>query len=230
VPPAGNPKSIPATLRRVPVFHDLSPAELDAIAAQLTASTHAPGEIIFNEGAPGGDLLIVSAGTVRIVKTAANGREQLISIERTGSSLGEVGVFDGGPYSTTAIALTPVTVLRLKGDRFRAMCAANPEIAFKVIRVLGHRLRHLRELIEQLSFSTVRHRLIAHILNLAAQRGPDQPVVLDENNEELAARLGTVRELVSRNLGRLHGEGLIRMSRRALVIPDVDALRAEIKG
>jgi len=95
-----------------------------------------------------------------------------------------------------------------------------------VIRVLGHRLRRLRNLVEQLSFGTVHARMISHLLELAAEQGP--AVALRENNEEIAARLGTVRELVARNLGRLHNEGLIRMKKRALTIPDISRLRAEL--
>lgn len=72
-----------------------------------------------------------------------------------------------------------------------------------------------------------------HLLRLAGERGVrgagGTEIELDENNEELASRLGTVRELVSRNLGRLHGEGLIRMRRRAVTIPDENALRAELE-
>lgn len=190
--------------------------------------------MVFCEGDKGGDLLIVKEGSVRIVRISASGREQLISIERAGSSLGEVSVFDGGAYSTTAIAITATVLLRMKGEHFRTFCLAHPEVAFQVIGVLGSRLRHLRNLVEQLSFATVRDRLIAHILHLADQRGALGPdgihVDLDENNEELAARLGTVRELVSRNLGRLHGDGLIRMRRRSITIPDKLALRSEIKA
>jgi CRP/FNR family cyclic AMP-dependent transcriptional regulator len=220
------------TLQRVPLFNELSVDELTLIASELTAKRFDGGQIVFHEGEPGGDLLIVKTGSVRILKTAASGRQQLISIEREGSSLGEVSVFDGGCYSTTAITITPVELLRLKGDGFRRLCSSHPEVAFKVIRVLGHRLRHLRNLVEQLSFATIRARLVAHLLHLAEKRGvlgqEGIEIELDENNEELASRLGTVRELVSRNLGRLHGEGLIRMRRRAVTIPDEDALRAEI--
>jgi len=123
-------------------------------------------------------------------------------------------------------------MLRLKGEHFRNFCLSHASVALKVIRVLGHRLRHLRNLVDDLSFSTVRDRLIVHLLRLADERGicgaGGVEIDLDENNEELAARLGTVRELVSRNLGRLHGEGLVRMRRRAATIPDVKALHSQI--
>jgi CRP-like cAMP-binding protein len=125
--------------------------------------------------------------------------------------LGEVSVFDGGPYSATAVAIEPTTLLRFQGEHFRAMCHSFPSVALKVIRVLGHTLRYSKSFIEELSFATVRDRLIAHLLRLAG-------------------RLGTVRELVSRNLGHLHGEGLIAMRRRAVTIPDEVRLRAELKS
>jgi len=220
------------TLRRVPLFNELSEAELGSIAASVSISRYDAGQVVFSEGEKGGDLLIVKEGSVRIVKTAASGRHQLIAIERPGSSLGEVSAFDGGPYSTTAITIAPTLLLRMRGEHFRNLCTTHPAVAFKVIRVLGHRLRHLRRLVEELSFATVRDRLIAHLLRLSAERGvPSAAGVeldLDENNEELAARLGTVRELVSRNLGRLHGEGLIVMRRRVVTIPDESLLRAEL--
>ena len=135
-------------------------------------------------------------------------------------------------YSATAIAITRTEILRLQGHQFRALCLAQPAVAVKVIGVLGHRLRHLRNLVEELSFTTVRDRLISHLLRLAGDRGIQGEagigILLDENNEELATRLGTVRELISRNLGRLHGEGLIVMRRRSVCIPDEAALRAQL--
>lgn len=228
------PRSFIETLRRVPLFNELSTEELTALASEVTSEKYDSDQLIFSEGDSGGDLLIVKEGSVRIIKTAPSGRQQLLSIEREGSSLGEVTVFDGGSYSTTVIAITATELLRLKGTHFRNFCSLHPEVAFKVIRVLGHRLRHLRNLVEQLSFATVRDRIIAHLLALAEERGKQSEhgieIQLDENNEELAARLGTVRELVSRNLGRLHGEGLIRMHRRAVTIPDKDILRAELES
>jgi CRP-like cAMP-binding protein len=221
------------TLRRVPLFNDLSEMELSSIAATVSVSRYDADQVVFSEGDEGGDVLIIQEGSVRVVKMARSGRHQLISIERAGSSLGEVSAFDGGPYSTTAIAIVPTVLLRLEGERFRKLCLSYPQVALKVIRVLGHRLRHLRQLVEELSFATVRDRLISHLLRLAEERGirtdAGIEIALDENNEELAGRLGTVRELISRNLGRLHGEGLIVMRRRAVTVPDDALLRAELR-
>ena len=227
-------KGLVATLRRVPLFAELSEAELGAIAERVTRVEYGAGAIVFSEGDRCRELLVVEAGAVRLAKTAASGREQLISIERMGSTLTEVSVFDETPYLVTACTTEPTVLLRLPAEDFRKTCFQHPEVAMKVIRVLGHRLRHLDGLVEELSFSTVRGRLIAHLLRLAEERGERQgkaaEFALDENNEELAARLGTVRELISRNLGRLHGDGLIEMQRKKVRIPDVSKLEKEISG
>lgn len=161
---------------RVPLFQGLTGEQLAEIAGRVTSERWDAGQIVFSEWERGGDLLILQEGSVRVVKTAASGRQQLISIEREGSSLGEVSVFDGGCYSATEVAISAIVVLRLKGEHFRAFCMAHPDVAFEVIRVLGHRLRGLRNLVEQLSFATVRDRLIAHLLQLA---GPDGGAVGD---------------------------------------------------
>jgi CRP-like cAMP-binding protein len=135
-----------------------------------------------------------------------------------------------GVYPATAETLTPTILLRIEAEHFQKICLQHPEVAVKLIKVLGHRLRHLDSLVEELSFSSVRGRLIAYLLRLAEETGRRTPsgteFRLNENNEELAARLGTVRELISRNLGRLHGDGLIVMRGRLVTIPDTAALSA----
>jgi CRP/FNR family transcriptional regulator, cyclic AMP receptor protein len=223
-----------ATLRRVPLFAEMSDSELSVIADRITRREYDPGAIVFTEGECCRELLIVETGAVRLMKTAASGREQLISIERMGGTLAEVPAFDEGRHSLTASAIERTALLRLPAEDFRAICLEHPDVAMKVIKVLGHRLRHLDGLVEELSFSTVRGRLIAHLLRLAGEggrrTGREVEFELGENNEELAARLGTVRELISRNLGRLHGDGLIEMRRRVVRIPDVGRLEKEISG
>jgi CRP-like cAMP-binding protein len=220
-------------LRRLPLFNELSEQELEVIAERVRRRKYEANEMIFSEGEACRELLIVEAGEVKVFKSAANGREQLIAIERAGNSLAEFPVFDEGRYSSTARANAATILLEVPAEHFRNICVQYPKVAIKVIRVLGHRLRHLDELVEKLSFSTVRGRLTAHLLQLAKEHGRRAGNRIDiellENNEELAARLGTVRELVSRNLGRLHGEGLIEMRRRAVTIPDVEKLENELR-
>jgi CRP-like cAMP-binding protein len=220
-----------ATLRRLPLFNDLSEAELALIGERVTIHRYDAGMIVFSEGDACRELWIVKEGTVKTLKTAPSGRQQLIGIERAGNSLSEVAVFDGGCYLATAQTVTSTVLLRLEADHFRRICMQHPEVALKVIKVLRHRLRSMGRLIEDLSFTTVRGRLIAHLILVAEQDGRRTArgveFELTENNEELAARLGTVRELVSRNLGRLHGEGWIEIRRRTVTIPNLSRLKEE---
>jgi CRP/FNR family transcriptional regulator len=219
-------------LRRVPLFQELSAPELASLSEGASRARYVGGQLIFSEGECGGDLLVVESGAVKVLKTAISGRQQLLAIERAGNSLGEVSVFDGGAYSATAVASEPTVLLRISGEHFRTVCSSHPQLAIKVIRVLGSRLRQLRRLIEELSFGTVRDRLIAYLLREAEAGGARTPQGIrfhrNDNNEELAARLGTVRELVSRNLGRLHGERIVIVEPRSITVPDLERLRAEL--
>src|SRR4051812_4738885 len=232
MPGGSSPFDLVQTLRRVPLFNDLSEPELLLIGERLTIHHFDQGAIVFSEGDACRELLIVKDGSVKLLKTAPSGRHQLIGIERTGNSLSEIPVFDDGAYPATAQAIAPTVLLRLEANHFRTICTQHPNVALKVIKVLAHRLRRMGALVEELSFSTVRERLIAHLIRLAEDEGSRSErgfeFELTENNEELATRLGTVRELISRNLGRLHGDGRIEMRRRTVIIPDLIALRQEI--
>ncbi|HEX4542500.1 MAG TPA: Crp/Fnr family transcriptional regulator [Candidatus Acidoferrum sp.] len=221
-----------STLRRVALFNELSEGELRVLAERTVRKRYEAGAVIFLEGDECRELLIVEEGSVKLFKTTSGGRGQLMGIERAGNTVAEVPVFDGGRYSVTACAPEAAVLLSLDAGLFRRVCLQNPEVAMKVIKVLGHRLRHLDGLVEELSFSTVRGRLVAHLLRLAGESGTRSAhgveFELKENNEELAARLGTVRELVSRNLGRLHGDGFIQMRKRTVRIADVNRLEKEV--
>lgn len=109
---------------------------------------------------------------------------------------------------------------------FRAFCLEHPEVALKVLQVVGARLRRLVGIIEELSFSTVRHRLISWILRRSKIEGAK--FQLGASHQELAAQIGTVRELVSRNLARLQAQGFIAIDDHELKILDQSGLEAEL--
>jgi CRP/FNR family transcriptional regulator len=174
-------------------------------------------------------LFVIQSGAVKIFKMAANGREQVLSVERAGNSIAELPVFDGGTYPASTIAVEESALIFIRKEDFRALCLEHPEVALKVLKVVGRRLRGLVGIIEELSFTTVRQRLMAYLMRLARQAPgatKEVEVELPVSHQELAAELGTVRELVSRNLSRLQAEGLIKIQARAVQIPDLEALRA----
>lgn len=224
---------IAQTLRKVPIFSGLDDSQLDFLTARTVEKKYDSGEIIFSEGDPCAGLFVVQSGNARIFKSAASGREQVLAIEGPGSSVAELPVFDGGSYPASAQALNDATMLFVSKQAFQQLCMQHPEVALKVLKVVGSRLRRLVGIIEELSFTTVRHRLTALLLRLSkdANKNSDGAVeiVLGVPNQELAAQLGTVRELVSRNLSRLQAEGLIQMEGRTIVIPNVAKLAEELQ-
>jgi len=219
-----------AVLGRVPIFSDLSDAELKFLSDRAVTRRHPSGELIFSEGDPCAGLYIVESGAVRIFKTSAGGREQVLTIEHAGSSVAELPIFDGGNYPASASAATDSVLLFISHNDFRALCLEHPEVALKVLRMVGLRLRRLVGIIEELSFTTVRHRLAALLLRLAHDTGKASgraEFKIDASNQELASQIGTVRELVSRNLSRFQAEGLIAMDGKNITIPDLARLEAE---
>lgn len=216
-------------LRRTPLFAGLTDQEMHALAARVVTKRFRRGELLFGEGDPCRGLFIVASGKTRIFKLSAAGREQVLSIEGPGSSFAEVPVFDGGNYPAAASALEDADVLFISRKDFQDFCRQHPDVALKVIAVVGSRLRRLVGIIEELSFTTVRQRLIALILRLAETTGTPSKnglkFELTRSHQDLAAELGTVRELVSRNLSRLQAEGFLEVEGRKIVVKDLGGLK-----
>ncbi|MGE5112722.1 MAG: Crp/Fnr family transcriptional regulator [Acidobacteriaceae bacterium] len=224
--------TIAGTLRRVPIFSGLDDTQVEFLVARTVERKVGANELLFSEGDPCAGLFVVQSGNVRIFKSAASGREQVLAIEGPGSSIAELPVFDGGNYPASAQALNESSILFVSKQAFQSLCLQHPEVALKVLKVVGSRLRRLVGIIEELSFTTVRHRLVALLLRMAKAEGKTSGAVdfvLTANNQELAAQLGTVRELVSRNLSRLQSEGLIAMDGRNINVPKLEKLAAELQ-
>ncbi len=221
------------TLRRVAIFADLSEPELQFLAERAVAREYQTGDIVFSEDEPCAGLFVVETGALRIFKSSPNGREQVLSIEGPGSSVAELPVFDGGNYPASTSAASAARVLFVSKQDFYSLCLVHPKVALKVLKVVGARLRRLVGIIEELSFTTVRSRLISFLVKAAKQgtktsRGLE--AALPGSNQELASHIGTVRELVSRNLSRLQAEGLITIEGKTVIVPSLAKLEAELES
>lgn len=221
-------------LKGVSIFSGLSEQEFAFLTSHLLRRKYAAGELIFGEGDPCAGLYVVQSGNVRIFKSSAGGREQVLSIDGPGSSIAELPVFDGGNYPASATAVDDATLLFVSKQDFQALCVAHPQVALKVLRVVGARLRRLVGIIEELSFTTVRHRLASFLLRLAQKEGKRTPegveIIMPVSNQELASQIGTVRELVSRNLSRLQAEGMIKIDGRNVIVCNLKALEAVLQS
>jgi len=205
------------TLRRVPFFAVLPADDLKALAAHCVVKRLDRDEMLFAEGDPCEGLFVVQAGALKLFKMAETGREQVLATERAGSTVGELALFDGGSFPASAAAVEDSAVLYLPKREFLDLCRHNSEVAFAVIRSLASRSRYLTSLVEELSLKEVSHRLARFLRDRAlrdgvrTRRGVEFP--LEETNQEIGAEIGTVRDLVSRNLRRFVDRGIIKTKR-----------------
>jgi CRP-like cAMP-binding protein len=219
-----------AVLENTALFSSLSPEELRALAARTARKLLKSGELLFSEGEPCHGLHIIATGKVRIFKSSANGREQVLAVNHPGESVAELPVFDGGVYPASAVAIEETQIAFISQRDFHGFCLEHPQVALKVLSVVGARLRRLVGIIEELSFTTIRQRLVATLVKLAQNEGTHTgqgiEFQLPATHQELANQLGTVRELISRNLMRLQAEGLLDVDARRIVVKDLRGLSA----
>ena len=209
-----------AWLHAQPYFAVLSAADLAFIAGRTHVRQFSKGEQVFAEGEPCAGLYIVFEGEVRVYKLSAEGREQVLRYFTSGQSFNEVAVFDGGPNPAHVSAVTPCTLWIIPRDLIFEFVRTRPEMAVAVIQNLGKSLRHLVALVEDLSLRHISARL-ARLLLETAPEGAEAPKM---TQQEMAARLGTVRELVARALKQLEAKGLVEVNHGHIVIVDRQTL------
>ncbi len=197
----------------------LSQANVDSVKRFFFDKSVGKGEIILLDGEAPEALFFVVSGIVKIFKTSAEGKEQIINILRPMQSFNDAPVIDGGTHQVSAQAMTPVILYGIKNDHFKSILRDYPQVAINASRVLCGQVRHLLSLIEDLSFKTVISR-VAKIL-LEPTIG-DTPVRLTQ--QDMAAIAGTAREMIGRSLKALESEGFIRLERQRIIIADKKGL------
>ena len=217
-------------LRRTPLFSDLTDDALRSIAGRVVSRRFSEDELLFVAGEEALGLYVIVNGSVRAFRESLDGREQVIHVETAGATVAEVPVFDGGKYPSTVAAEEDTETLFLDKRDMRQVCLQYPEIPLAALKVLAARLRRCAELVEMLSLKEVVQRVARFILSEARNRGTatanGTTLTLNQTNQQIAARVGSVREVISRALSRLQQDGLIVLEDRELTIPDLTALAA----
>lgn len=209
-------------LKSTTYFSGVALAELESIRKLVFERTADRAEMVFLEGEPAANLYFVASGAVKVFKTSAEGKEQILSIVRPGESLNEVPVFDGGPNPASARTMGPVLLYGIKRNDMEAVLKGYPQIALNVIKVLAKRVRHLVSLVEDLSFKHVIGRVAKILLeHMGGEMGPPPRLT----QQEMAAMAGTAREVVGRSLKALEEQGAIKLDRHRIVIRDKEALQ-----
>lgn len=209
-------------LKSIPYFSGLSAAELESIGKYTFETTVQKGAIVLLEGETSDKLYFVVSGVMKIFKTSADGKEQIMQIVRPGEPVNEVPIFDGGANPVSAQAMTPVVVYSIKKSDLEVVFREHPQIARNIIKVLAERIRSLMALIEDLSFKPVVSRVAKILLE---QVSDDSGLHLRLTQQEMAALAGTAREMVGRSLKTLEETQAIRLDRHRIVITNKQVLR-----
>jgi CRP/FNR family transcriptional regulator len=215
----------PKALRATELFGGLDDVEMRALAERAVERRLTKGEVLFVAGDDARGLYVVVDGALRAFRESPDGREQVIHVERAGSTIAEVPVFDDRPYPSTVAADQDSIVLFIDKRDVRRLIMEHPRIGIAALKLLAGRLRRCSDLVESLSLREVGQRVARLMLSESAARGGATRFPFALTQHQIAARVGSVREVVSRSLARMQADGLVRIEGREVLIPDVDALR-----
>jgi len=208
------------TLRSNPYFDDLPDTALKDIAAHTQLREYERGDVLFWEGDPCAGLHILESGSIKLYRISPQGRQYIISIMTDGDTCNEVPAFDGGANPVNVEALETSRVWVADSAVLRKLVISNPEFALKILNKFGQNLRNLVRKVSEMAFYQVTNRLARLITELPAE--DTRP---HWTQEQLAARLGTVREVVARSLKELEKSGAIRIEDRKIQIADQEVLQ-----
>lgn len=221
-------------LRKTRLFSSLDEESLAWLAARAEEQCLSAGEMLFFSGEPATGMFVVMSGTIRAFQQNTDGREQVMHVDHAGATIADVPVFDDGPYPASAIAEADTKILFLHKSDVRELCLKHPGFALGALKLMAERVRKHAQLVNVISLHEVGQRLSLLLLSEAAKVGRGQKgsvdFKLDLSNHEMATHIGTVRDVVSRALGRLQQLGLVTLQMRTVTIPDVQALRMYAEG
>jgi CRP/FNR family transcriptional regulator len=223
-----------AALRRVDYFRSVPAAELARLAGRCRQRALKRGEHAFETGEACRGLLVVSEGAVEMRQVSSRGREQVLHAEGAGATLGEAPLFDGQGYIASAVAVVPTRLVFVPKEALFDLCRRHPSVALSILEAMAKRVRRFAGLVEDLAFRQVTERLARYLEGIAATSGvpvvPGTVVDLALTQEQLAGRLATVRELISRALSQLERAGAIKRDRSGIVIRDPGRLAEAARG
>jgi CRP-like cAMP-binding protein len=222
-------------LNSVALFGGLEAPMLAELAPRLRPKSYAGGASVFVEGEPCRDLYILAEGRVKFSRMNVDGREQILKIfDRMGDTFCLASAFSTGTHIVTGTAATATNLLLLNLDVIREFVRHQPAVGLKLASIAGEHLRHLVDLADDLALKSATTRLAKHLHEAAMAQGAAGSGVRlrreDYREEELAARLGTVRVNVSRILANLVRGGAIALERDAIVVRDMESLRRIAQG
>jgi len=212
-------------IARCPLFSGLEDAQLDELSAIALIKQYQRGETVFFEGDRAEGFYLVGEGRVKIFKMSPEGKEQILHIFGPGEPFGEVPVFHGQPFPANSMTLTQAKLLFFPRGPFVSLVTDNPSMALNMLAMLSLRLRRFATQIENLSLKEVPGRLASYLVYLSEEQDNEKMVELDIPKGQLASLLGTIPETLSRILGKMSEEGLIRVEGKRIHLLDYERLQ-----
>lgn len=207
-------------------FGDLPDVVQKTVATSAVQRRFREGQVIYLEGEPAEYVYLLESGWVKAMRITPQGREQAMMFLQPVEVFGDIAVFTGRTYPGTVVALEDVVVWAIPAQTILDLISQHPPLALAVIRHLGERVLHYVNLVEDLSLRSVEARLANTLLQHAELRAGR--LVVPRRHwttfDEMASRLGTVRDVLSRALRSLEGEGLLEVKRREIIVLDPQGL------
>jgi len=221
-------------LKKCPLFAGLKEEDLLKIRAISVPKKMAKKEILFSEGEEAKGFYVLLVGKVKLFKLSPEGKEQILHVVSAPDAFAEAALFLGGTYPAFAEALTDGQLLFISGKEFNQLIEQNPKLSINMIVSLSHYLKKFTSLIEELSLKEVSSRVARYLLDLslsAKREGKDPTEVeLDLSKTQLASKLGTVGETLSRTLGKLKAKRIIDVKKQKVKILDLKSLEELANG
>jgi CRP/FNR family cyclic AMP-dependent transcriptional regulator len=215
-------------LERHAVLGKLSPGEIDTLLRYSRVERYPEHEEIFAKGSPGTSMMLVLAGSVRISSISFSGKEIVFNIINAGELVGEVAVFDGGPRSGDAVAMTDCELLVLNRRDLMPCLERHADICLELIKILCERLRRTSEQVEDLVFRHVESRIAKALLQLSVRFGGQQidgkMLELHLSQTELSTIVGSTRESVNKQLSEWEKKGIVARRKELVIVRDATAL------
>ena len=224
------------TLQQCPLFAGMNEEDLKRIRGIALSRKAAKGALLFAEGEEARGLYVVLSGRVKLYKMSPDGKEQILHVVSAPEAFAEAALFEEGTYPAYAEALTACQLVFFPKADFLRLIERHPRLGVNMIVSLSRLLKRFASLIEELSLKEVSSRLAKHLLDLSVRAARDgkkaDEVELDLTKTQLASRLGTVSETLSRTLTKMKAKGAIEVRGgriRILNRPALEELAAGMK-
>lgn len=215
-------------LRQAALFRGVACEDVDVLCHLFEFVRAVTGDAIYVQGDPGRGLYVVVSGKVKLTRAANDGRHHLVAVLGAGEQFGELAVFDPGPHTAAAVAITDVVVAYVPVEAVRDWVAARPYIAERILHVLARRLRRTNSVLSDQIFVDVPGRLAGHLLHLARRFGVrTQAGIYVEHGLtqlELGQLIGCSREQANKALADFAGRGWIHVCGKTVTIRDPHGL------